>query len=490
MAEKFVTSGQGNFFVQTEVAEPFELLTCVGVGDLPLPQGDLTPQYCPDPEHSGMFVIDGYIQGEPGAATTTLERPLSTVANWLLDQKCEFNALVAYLCDGVRAISRNFQVAFVLFNARMSDSSVLAAAARQPADNNRVMTNASITYATRQAIHRMEVLIQTLTNTAASNGIAFLPEACESDCAPARDLCETGFMGLDGTQYNSEVKYTLTGGSLWTQTATDPFLYDGGDSGKPLLIELADGEYRVIIPRISTAVGEAAEVAYSDDGGVTWTNVYVGAYAGQVITKLFMYQGTIWASASDGYIYVSTDLGESWTAQESGVETLQTLRDIVMYTSDVGYCVGDNNEFLYTLNGGTDWATRVGPAALTNLLSVAVNSDGYVFVGAADGILYYSVDGGENWLTRRDFGAGSVDWIAFDRTHRYFGGLIHNTAAPVGTLYRSFDGGASWEAPAGQTAAWNSGLNDGWVCDPNNMFVAGEAHGGTTFVAKAVPSGT
>lgn len=493
MAERFITSGQGNFYVQTEVSEPFEILTCVGVGDLPLPQGDLTPQYCPDPEHSGRFVIDGYIQGEPGAATTTLERPLSTVANWLLEQRCEFNALVAYLCDGVRAISRNFQVAFVLFNARVSDSAVLAAAARQPADNNRVMTNASITYADRQAIHRMEVVEQTLDNTAASNGIAFLPEACESDCAPARDLCEVGYMGLDGTQYNSEVKLTEDSGANWAQTATDPFLYDGGDAGKPVLVELADGEHRVIVPRISVAVGEPAEIAYSDDSGATWTNVYVGTFAGQFITKLFMYQGTIWACASDGYIYVSTDLGESWTAQESGVETSQTLRDIVMYTSDVGYCVGDTNVFLFTINGGTDWASRTGPAALTNLRSVAVNSEGYVFVGAADGVLYYSIDEGQNWLTRRDFGSGaggSVDWIAFDRTHRYFGGLIYNTAAPVGTLYRSFDGGASWEEPSGQTASWNSGLNDGWVCDANNIFVAGEAHNGTTFVARAVPSGT
>lgn len=488
MPEGFVTGGQGNFFVQTEAADPFDLLTCTGVGDLPLPKGDLTPEYCPDPEHSGEFIIDGKIRGEPAAATTTLERPLSTVYNWLLEQTCSFNALVAWMCGGVRAVTTNFKVAAVLFGVESSNSTILAPVARQPGDDGRVLTNADITYDDRRMIYPIAFLTQTLANTADANGIAFLPAACESACGPARGLCEIGFMGLDGTQYNSEVKYTLDGGATWAQTATDPFLYDGGDTGKPLLIELADGAYRVIVPRISVAVGEYAEIAYSDDGGATWTNVYVGTVAGQFITKLFMYQGTIWATASGGYIYVCEDIGVTWTAQEAGVETVQTLRDVVMYSSLVGYAVGDTNAFLYTVNGGTDWALRIGPAVLTNLRSVAVNFTDYVFVGAADGTLYYTVDRGENWLTRRAFGAGSVDWVAFDKTRRYFGGLIHNTGAPVGTAYRSFDGGASWETPTGQTATWNSGLNDGWICDQNNFYVVGNTHGGLTFVAKASPS--
>ena len=234
-------------------------------------------------------------------------------------------------------------------------------------------------------------------------------------------------------------------------------------------------------------MGEPAEVSITEDWGTTWNNVDVGAVNDQYINALTYYGGRIWAAATGGYIYMSSTLGDTWAAQESGVETAQDLNDIAMYSLKVGYAVGDNNAFLYTTDGA-EWNTRTGPAALTNLLSVAVNDKGHVFVGAADGNLYVSEDEGVTWATRYSFGVGSVDFIAFDESLRYFGLLTYNNAAGVGTAYRSRNGGASWQAPAGQTATWNSGLNAGFICDQNNMFVVGEVHDGTTFVAKASPS--
>ena len=141
---------------------------------------------------------------------------------------------------------------------------------------------------------------------------------------------------------------------------------------------------------------------------------------------------------------------------------------------------------MYTLDGST-WVAGTGPIAATNLHCVGVNYKGHVFVGAADGTLYVSVDGGTTWTVRRAFGAGIVRALEFDEGTRYFGVLIYNTAASVGKVYRSNDGGATWQAPAGQTATWNSGLNDIHICDQNHIVVVGETHGGTTFVANAVP---
>jgi photosystem II stability/assembly factor-like uncharacterized protein len=370
---------------------------------------------------------------------------------------------------------------------RLTNPAALAVVAHQPADDGRVDTNADVAYLDRMMLYNQTVQTQSLSNTADGNGIAFLPHACVSDCSSGRDLCDEGYIGLDGTQYNSEVKYTTTGGGTWTQTTADPFLYDGGNAGKPILVGLTDA-HRVIIPRISQSIGEAAEIAYSEDWGVTWTNIYVGTVGFQSIPKLFYWQGVIWAACTHGYIYVSTDLGDTWTVQENGTETGQTLRDGVMYSDRVGYAVGDNNAFLYTLNGGSDWNLRVGPAPAVNLRSVAVNRRGWVFVGAADGNMYYSTDQGATWATRREFGIGTVDWIAFYGRNRYIGYAIWNDATPVGWLYRSFDGGATWHRVPGQTAGWNSGLNDGHICDQNNAFVVGEAHGGNTFVAAAVPA--
>jgi len=493
---EFITGGEGDFFVQTERALPFEHLTCVGVGDLPLPLGDLTAVYCPNPASKGKFVIAGYVQGEPGMGSTTLTRPLSTVANWLLENDCGFEAFVTYACRGTRALPLNYDIGVVLFGAMPTTSVLAAAVAQQPAEDGRINTTAEINYTDRRLIYQLIMQVQGLDNTTAANAIAFLPKACESRCGPARGLCEVGFMAMDALgvgAYQAEVKYTLDGGANWEITDGDPFFYGIGDVSDILVIETADG-HRVIVSQGSAQAGEYAEISYSEDYGANWTSVWVGVDAGdlnQTIQALFYYGGRLWATASDGHIYGSADIGDTWVAQEEGVEAPGILlNDIVMYSLQVGYCVGDTNTFLYTTNG-TEWNLRAGPSATNaNLLSVAVNDQGHVFVGAADGNLYVSEDGGQNWVIRRALGAGSIDWIAFDVIHRYFGALIWNDAGTdVGTLYKSIDGGASWQAPAGQVGAWNSLLNSGFICDQNNIFVVGEVHDGTTLVAKASPTG-
>jgi hypothetical protein len=474
--------GQGTLFVQDDWMEEFWILTCTGVGDISIPTGDLTAKYCPDPEHAGRFIISSKLRGEAGLGSYALTRPIDDVYNFLLQNRCGFNSLIAWMCEGVRELPQRYMMSAVLFESELSDRGIEAPVAMEQGDDDRVNTTATVSFEALQMIYNIEFATQTLSNTADANGVAFLPRKCASDCSAQRDLCEIGFMGLDGAQYNSEVKYTISGGSTWAQTTTDPFLYDGGDAGKPVIFELTNAE-RVIVPRIEMAVGEYAEIAYTEDRGVTWVNVYVGTVDSQWITKLFSYQGRVWAVCSHGYIYMSSDIGETWTAQELGAETAQTLRDGCMYTADVGYVVGDNNEFLYTLNAGEDWASRVGPAVGANLLSVAVNDRDHVYVGASDGTLYRTVDRGQNWETVRAFGVGTIPAIYFDKTYRYFGTLIYNTAAPVGTVYRSINGGATWQVPGGQGAAWNAGLNDLWICDPNVIYTVGEAFGGLTFVA-------
>jgi len=480
-----IFSGHGRFFVQTDITQPFSILTCTGVDDLPMPRGDFTPKYCPDPEHAGKWIITSMIQGEPALPSTTLHKPYNEVYNFLLEENCPFNGLVIHVCEGTAVLPTKFQVATVLFNARMSNSVLAAPVAIDPGNTDRVETNAPLVYTDRRLVYNLQFSRIAVENTADANGVEFLSELCGSDCGSLpRDLCDVGIMGLDGSQYNSEVKMT-TDGSTWAETAVDPFLYNGGDAGRPISFSLSAGE-RIVIPRISTAVGEYAEVSYSEDRWATKTDVYVGTVDGQTIQRLRKYQGVAWAAASGGYIYRSVDLADTWVADTNGDATTEDLNDIVMYNTRVGYAVGDNNAFLSTLDG-TTWTAGVGPAVAVNLHTVSVNVDGHVFVGAADGNLYVSVDRGATWTTRRAFGAGIVQRIEFDESTHYFGVLIYNTPAPVGKVYRSIDGGATWQAPAGQVGAWNSGLTDIFLCDQNHIVTVGEAHGGTTFIANAVP---
>ena len=493
MASPYIEGLDGDFFVQTARSENWSHLDCLMVADLPLPLGDLTNIYCPG-FRKGQVRTVGQIRGDPGTGTTTLTRPLSGTVNWLFENRCSFEALITWACEGSREIPENFEVAAVLFGVNPTQPSISAPVVRERGDDVRIDVPVEVSYTGIYLVYHLSVNVVTVSNTAAANGIVFLPEACETKCASARDGCSEGYMALDGTLYDSEVKYTTTGTS-WAQTASDPF-EDGGDAGPIVVFPTWDG-HRVIVGRISVSTHLGAEISYSEDWGATWTDVDVSAVVGQVIGRngLFRYGGRIWAACSGGYIYMSSDLGNTWTLQESG--TIATdLNAICMYSLEAGYAVGDSNGFLYTVNG-SDWYARTGPAAGVDLLSVAVNDKGDVFVGAADGNLYRSDDGGQNWLQTDgvtagawlSFGAGSIDWIAFDEETRYFGFLIYNTADPLGTVYRSINGGATWRAPAtGQTGSWNSGLNAGHICDQNHAFVVGEAHGGSTMVAQVEPS--
>lgn len=477
-----IKRGQGNLFIQDDWREEYWLLTCTGVGDVSIPSADVTPLYCPDLEHSGDYKISGYLRGEPGLGGFSLTRPLVNTYNFLLENKCGYNALITYVCEGVRSNPNNYMIAVAMINAITSEKGLESPVAHEPAEDARVNATATLSFADLMMIYNIEWTQQSLNNTADANGIAFLPEKCASDCSDERGLCEVGFMGLDGTQYNSEVKKTEDGGT-WYQTAADPFFYSGGDSGKPVIFEYGDYE-RVLVPRISMAVGEYAEVAYTEDRGVTWSDNYVGTVDSQFLRKLFTYGVTCWAVGSHGYIYVSTDQGASWTAQSAGAITTQTLNDGIMYDEDVGYVVGNNNTFIYTLNGGDNWNARTGPAVGANLVSVAVNGKGWVFVGASDGAMYYSRDKGTTWFLRRDFGVGVVESIVFDNANRFIGACIFNTGAPVGHVYRTINGGATWaEITVGMPD--NAGLNDLWMCDQNVIIAVGNAYDGQTVVIKS-----
>ncbi|GAG65449.1 unnamed protein product, partial [marine sediment metagenome] len=200
----------------------------------------------------------GQIQGDPATATTTIARPLSSTANWLYENRCGFNAFITWACDGARAISSNFEIAAVVFGMKPTNVSILAPVVRSRGNDARIDTSVEVAYESIELVYHIAVNDITMENTADANAIAMLPEACASKCANARGLCEEGYIGLDGTLYDSEIKKTEDG-VTWTQTAADPFA-EGGDAGQPVIFPLYDG-HRVVVPRISVSIWRPAEVA-------------------------------------------------------------------------------------------------------------------------------------------------------------------------------------------------------------------------------------
>jgi len=480
---RFIERSVGNLFTQVDPTEPFEYLTCVGVGNVTIPKRASTSKYEPDPMSSGDFIPVGSIRGDIGRVTATLTRPLSTVNNFLIEQDCEFNSRINWPCLGVdRTVVENYDVAYLFFRGEFNSAEMEQPAVIEPSEDERIMTNGELGSLLGQFIYRLVSERQTLSTTTGANDIAFLPDKCANRCGDRVQVGEIGYAVLDTAGYSpagDSVVRTEDSGGTWAATATDPF-NGTRDVLSLLLIDIGNDGHRVVVTG-GPDPGQDGEISYSEDDGATWNNVTVGTVNNQGINMITRDQrGRVWVCADAGYVYRSNALVTSWTTQEAGVETAQDLNDIVFYNEQVGYAVGDSNAMIRTTDGDT-FGLITGPAVGSDLNSVAVNYLGYVFVTASNGAIYMSTDQGDNWSTLVAAGVYGTDArrIRFDQRLRYFAGLIVDDGSPLGSFYRSEDGGASfreWEVDT------NAGLNGVFVADPNMIYICGEPQGGTTFI--------
>ena len=484
----YITNAEGNFFYQEDRALAHAWLTCTGVGDIDVPVGERAADYCPDPLNSGQFEISGFTRGEPAAGTYSLVKPLSTVYNMLMETECEFVGRINWVCRGVRADPRNYEVAVLMLDSGATRRGIPGPVAQQGDAEARVNTNMDLNFSPLIMLYRLAINQITMDNTGDAHAVHFLPNRCADRCGDARAKCAWGLMGLDTVDglygmYDAEIKKVHDGAS-WVATAFDPYLW-GGATHAVLQLETVDG-VRYIAFRGEAVPAAAAECSYTDDYGATaWNNVPIGAVNGQYINAVTILGASIFVTTSGGYIYKSVDQAESWAEVEDGTESLgEDLNDICFYKDNTGYAVGNLNAFVYSGTAGASWIARVGPAPGVNLLSCAVNDKGHLFVTTDDARLFRSEDGGQTWTEWLDLLAGTIDWIDFDM-NGYVGAFVHNNATPRGYLYRSEDGGATWIR---WTTPNNLGINAGHICDANHIALVGNVYLGTTFVAMATPA--
>ena len=486
-----ITSGHGSVFFQSDPTVAFGFLTCTGVGDLAIPKGDSTPVYRPDPQHSGQMQLWTRIPGTAGMVTTRLNKPFNNVYNFLLEQDCDFQLRLNHICAGDRTVVSNYSVAQVLISARVKTAGKTAPVlgAGTDAVPKQVDTTADLEAMADALVYPLKSTHLTLASTTDVSAIVFAPKQCATPCRAALGLGQLGYALTEATLY-SGIQKTVDYGAVWAATVDTPFTISGNDATSAIIIETATG-YRLLVTGGVADPLMPPEISYLDvavplnttDAAAVWHDVYVGD---QVNISLSMvrraWNGRLWVVGSDGHIYYSDTIGATWTMADDGVATTQDLNDVVFLDDRQGFAVGDTNAFVVTTDGLT-WAAGVGPAAAVNLLSIDANRFGYLYVATADARIFRSTDGGNTWTEVLDLSVGSIDRLRFDPENLYFAGMVYNTATPVGHFYRSEDGGVSWTewaSPAGS----NAGYNDLFVCDPNLIYVGGNAMGGLSYVAK------
>lgn len=150
-------------------------------------------------------------------------------------------------------------------------------------------------------------------------------------------------------------------------------------------------------------------------------------------------------AGSGGFIYKMTDPTAGVTLVDAGVANpLGVYNDIDTLSDDFAVAVGAAGIIAKTENG-TIWQAVAGPVGITvDINTIAVKSKTEWFIGCNNGTLYYTLNAGATW-TMKSFlgsGSGSVESIAIANDSVIY--MSHTTAASVGRILRSINGGYDW----------------------------------------------
>ena len=291
-------------------------------------------------------------------------------------------------------------------------------------------------------------------------------------------------------------------------------------ASKSLLLDITEAGTRLVV------AGEHGHILYSDDDGNSWLQALVPTT--QMLTSVYFVDSRRgWAVGHDGLILVSDDSGENWRIQRDGLavqhQTNLELReaahrqlknleqrlevadaetraqierdledsrmdledaefaleepvftypfmDVWFQDASRGWAVGAFGTLVTTEDGGEHWVNRekvVDNPDEFHLNAITGDGKGRVFVAGEGGAMFRSLNGGRSWEALEPFYEGS--WF----------GTVYNTLNDTlfvfglrGNLYRSNDFGTSWTPVFTDTT---STLAGGSASNGNEILLVGGA---------------
>lgn len=292
-------------------------------------------------------------------------------------------------------------------------------------------------------------------------------QRCAGGCDDAVDLCQFLIYGCaaPAVGFAADVGYTEDGGTTWTNSVDYPF-GNGEHVISVVCFPLDSTTTRWLVVRDNDGANPA-EIAYSDDGGANWINVdveAVGTRGALDSGALFALDAKhIWLALEAGYIFFSEDGGLTWTNQDDGTVTAEDYHAVNFANHNDGFAVADNGIVVRTIDGGETWAAVTAITATPNVLCVFTFDKDNVVVGDVSGQIWRSWDGGTTWtLLYTGTSINDIDFV-----NNYVGWAVDDDA-----VLRTRNGGEDWEVIAGTPAMTEFNAIVG--CDENTAFAVGE----------------
>lgn len=481
-------SSQGSLFIQLTPGKAPSYFGCADLDDIAEPAGDQGLILCRDTD--GNFKTVGSTSGAPGAVTTSLTAvtyPESDVLDTI--KGCLINLYAMTRQCGKAGIFGNYVRGAVVHHARITTRTFSNLVKR--VDDAEILRKLDVSaWFPVYLIRELTAARQTIAETRDLNDIIFCnSEQCGGDCGVVKEAGSDGYAFSDGnagTPYlNGDVWLTTTGGGTWanaTGAGVHPF-----STIENLMAAVCFGigrnQTRILVAR-ATRAGEHARVSYSDNAGSTWTEVEVGSVDNEAAAghgALFALDWEhIWFCTTAGNVYFSDDGGLTWTLQTTGV--VIQLNVVKFSDTQNGWAGGNSDTLIHTTDGGTTWSAVTPPTTSDNVTALHAWSRDRLIIGSNAGELWETWDEGASWEAKTYSGSAGTDTVkALDFKNDLVGFMLANTAAPVGSVHRSIDGGHNWEK---FTTPTNAGLNAVAVIDENLAFAAGNAQGGTAVILK------
>lgn len=498
------TSAQSRVFLIEDMAGPANPPIYEGVARAMAPDwqgGARTPVRIPDPKSYGKFKTAGFIEGQRGLPTLSIQARYQFSLSDLLRifrKDCPVDLQVHMgACGDVTDPDRGWEKILVLENARATNWSTGELGAF---DGDTVaQIDEEVPFTAGDMYEVAQLTAVEVAQTQVTDEIVSIV-ICDAASCGACGIASDGFSKIfaiagpttGSPGLSSELVYSADSGATWSRTNITS-----------LPLAMAATKVACVGPNI-VVISEADEALHYANaaailaGTATWTRVATGFVATKgPLAIVSLGRTKTWIVGEGGYVYFSSDIEAGVTVQSAGTATTQNLRAIAAFDDQRLVAVGVSNAVLLTLNGGETWGALTGPAVGVQLNAVATRlvQENEWFVGDNAGNLWYTRNLGTTWTLKAFPGSASGIIRDIKFSTPTVGYIAHSSAVPLGRILRTVSGGNSFYVvpeAEGQAMPTNLRIDELAVSpeNPNLAFGGGLSAGSDGFIVKLAASGS